>query len=171
MSILAIDAGTTGVTALVIRPDGTVPGRGYQEFRQYFPEPGWVEHLPEDIWQATLTACGQALDRADGTAVTCIGITNQRETAVLWDRATLAAPRRAIVWQDRRTARICGELREAGHEPRVASLTGLRLDPYFTGTKLTWLAEHEPATWQGLADGRLAAGTVDSYLIARMTGG
>ena len=153
MSVLAIDAGTTGVTALVVTEAGLVASRGYQEFRQYFPQPGWVEHLPEDIWQATLAACRQALDQAGGTAVSCIGITNQRETAVLWDRATLAAPRRAIVWQDRRTARICAQLREAGHEPRVAALTGLRLDPYFTGTKLTWLAEHEPATWQGLADG------------------
>jgi glycerol kinase len=171
MSVLAIDAGTTGVTALVVTEAGLVASRGYQEFRQYFPEPGWVEHLPEDIWQATLAACRQALDRADGTPVSCVGITNQRETAVLWDRATLAAPRRAIVWQDRRTARICARLREEGHEPRVAALTGLRLDPYFTGTKLTWLAEHEPATWQGLADGSLATGTVDAYLIARMTSG
>ncbi|HTT52896.1 MAG TPA: glycerol kinase [Streptosporangiaceae bacterium] len=171
MSVLAIDAGTTGVTALVVTGDGLVAGRGYQEFRQYFPQPGWVEHLPEDIWQATLTACGQALDRAGRTPVSSVGLTNQRETAVLWDRATLAAPRRAIVWQDRRTARICAQLREAGHEPRVAELTGLRLDPYFTGTKLTWVAEHEPAIWQGLADGTLAVGTVDSYLIARLTGG
>jgi glycerol kinase len=132
-----------------------------------------VEHLPEDIWQATLTACRQALERAGAgqRAVTALGITNQRETAVLWDRATLAAPRRAIVWQDRRTARLCGELREAGHEGRVSELTGLRLDPYFTGTKLTWLAEHEPAIHDGLAGGSLAAGTVDSYLIARLTGG
>ena len=171
MSVLAIDAGTTGVTALVVTEAGLVAGRGYQEFQQYFPQPGWVEHQPEDIWQATLSAARQALDRAGGTPVSCVGLTNQRETVVLWDRATLAAPRRAIVWQDRRTARICARLREAGHEPRVASLTGLRLDPYFTGTKLTWLAEHEPATWQGLADGTLATGTVDSYLIARMTGG
>jgi glycerol kinase len=171
MSVLAIDAGTTGVTALVVTEAGLVASRGYQEFRQYFPQPGWVEHQPEDIWQATLAACRQALDQAGPGTVTCIGITNQRETAVLWDRATLAAPRPAIVWQDRRTARICAQLREAGHEPRVATLTGLRLDPYFTGTKLTWLAEHEPATWQGLADGTLATGTVDAYLIARMTGG
>ena len=104
--------------------------------------------------------------------MSCIGITNQRETAVIWDRATLAAPRRAIVWQDRRTARICAQLREAGHEPRVTELTGLRLDPYFTGTKLTWLAEHEPATWSGPGRRlRSPSGTVDSYLIARMTGG
>ncbi|HUY45298.1 MAG TPA: glycerol kinase GlpK [Streptosporangiaceae bacterium] len=171
MSVLAIDAGTTGVTALVVTSGGLVAGRGYQEFRQYFPQPGWVEHLPEDIWQATLAACRQALDRAAGPPVGCVGITNQRETAVIWDRATLAAPRRAIVWQDRRTARLCDALREAGHEARVSALTGLRLDPYFTATKLTWLAEHDPVTWQGLADGSLAAGTVDSYLIARMTGG
>jgi glycerol kinase len=182
MSVLAIDAGTTGVTALVIRADGTVAGRGYQEFRQYYPQPGWVEHLPEGIWQATLAACGQACERAGagrpgradrpGTdPVRCIGVTNQRETAVIWDRATLTAPRRAIVWQDRRSAELCERLRAAGHEPRVTALTGLRLDPYFTGTKLTWLAEHEPGLWAGVLDGSLAVGTVDSYLIARMTGG
>jgi glycerol kinase len=170
MSILAIDAGTTGVTALVIRPDGTVSGRGYQEFRQYYPEPGWVEHLPEGIWQATLDACAQAVGRA-GDPVVCVGLANQRETAVIWDRVKLTAPRRAIVWQDRRTAALCGELRAAGHEPRVTELTGLRLDPYFTGTKLTWLASHEPELWAGVVDGSLAVGTVDSYLIARMTGG
>jgi glycerol kinase len=173
MSILAIDAGTTGVTALVIRPDGTVCGRGYQEFRQYYPEPGWVEHLPEGIWQATLAACAQAVPLADGAddPVSCVGLTNQRETAVLWDRATLTAPRRAIVWQDRRTAGLCERLRSAGHEPRVTELTGLRLDPYFTGTKLTWLAEHEPELWAEVTGGSVAVGTVDSYLIARMTGG
>ncbi|MBO0775184.1 MAG: glycerol kinase, partial [Actinobacteria bacterium] len=172
MSVLAIDAGTTGVTALIITPDGAATARGYQEFRQFYPRPGWVEHLPEGIWQATLAACRQALDgAAGGGPVTCVGITNQRETAVVWDRASLAAPRRAIVWQDRRTARICDRLREAGHEDRVSDLTGLRLDPYFTGTKLTWLAEREPVIWQGLAGGSLAAGTVDSYLIARLTAG
>jgi glycerol kinase len=181
MSVLAIDAGTTGVTALVVAPDGRVAARGYREFPQHYPQPGWVEHLPEQIWQATLAACRQALDGAGartpgrvapgGEPVTCVGITNQRETAVIWDRVALTAPRPAIVWQDRRTARICGALREAGHEERVTELTGLRIDPYFTGTKLTWLAEQEPATWAGLADGSLAAGTVDSYLIARLTGG
>ena len=179
MSVLAIDAGTTGVTALIVAADGTVTGRGYQEFRQYFPQPGWVEHLPEGIWQATLAACAQALDRAGtnpsaaaaASPVTCVGLTNQRETAVIWDRATLAAPRRAIVWQDRRTAEICAELRDRGHEDQVSLLTGLRLDPYFTATKLTWLARNEPAMWSGVLDGALAVGTVDSYLIARLTGG
>ena len=172
MSVLSIDAGTTGVTALVISSDGSVAGRGYQEFGQFYPRPGWVEHLPEGIWQATLAACAQALDGAAAAVrPTCVGITNQRETAVIWDRATLVAPRRAIVWQDRRTADICARLREAGHEPRVSALTGLRLDPYFTGTKLTWLAENEPALWADVRGGSLIVGTMDSYLIARLTGG
>ena len=171
MSVLAIDAGTTGITALIVTADGGVSGRGYSEFSQYFPEPGWVEQAPSEIWEATLAACRAALAAAeDQEPVTCVGITNQRETAVLWDRTTLAAPHRAIVWQDRRTARICAELREAGHEERVAALTGLRLDPYFTGTKLTWLSRHAPV-WEGVVSGAVAVGTVDSYLIARLTGG
>ena len=171
MTVLAIDAGTTGVTAAIITESGAVAARGYQEFRQYFPQPGWVEHLPEGIWQATLAAAAQAVESAGSPTLAGVGITNQRETAVIWDRATLAAPRRAIVWQDRRTAAICAALRDIGYEPRVAALTGLRLDPYFTATKLTWLAEHEPGTWAGVEDGSLAVGTVDSYLIARLTGG
>ncbi|HTS97194.1 MAG TPA: glycerol kinase GlpK [Streptosporangiaceae bacterium] len=169
MSVLAIDAGTTGVTALVISADGAVTGRGYQEFRQFYPQPGWVEHLPEGIWQATLAACGQALDGADPPS--CVGITNQRETAVIWDATTLATPRRAIVWQDRRTAALCAQLRDEGHEARVTALTGLRLDPYFTATKLTWLARNEPSLWAEVRAGAAVVGTVDSYLIARLTGG
>ncbi|MFG1944651.1 FGGY family carbohydrate kinase [Nonomuraea sp. NPDC048826] len=170
MSVLAIDAGTTGVTALVVTEDGRIESRGYEEFAQHFPRPGWVEHNPEDIWQATLSACATALRGAARTPA-CVGITNQRETAVLWDRRSLAAPRRAVVWQDRRTAGICERLRDAGHEPRVTELTGLRLDPYFTGSKLTWLAEHDPAAWEGVTSGRVVVGTVDSYLIARLTAG
>src|SRR5690606_3448038 len=137
VSVLAIDAGTSGITALVVTEDGRIDGRGHREFPQHFPEQGWVEHDPEEIWRATLEACRAALE-SSATVPRCVGITNQRETAVLWDRRTLAAPRRAIVWQDRRSAEICARLRE--HEPRVAELTGLRLDPYFTATKLTWLA-------------------------------
>jgi glycerol kinase len=170
VSVLAIDAGTTGVTALVVGEDARVLARGYEEFPQHFPRPGWVEHEPEQIWQATLSAVRQALERSD-TAPTAIGITNQRETAVLWDRDSLAAPRRAVVWQDRRSAAICDELREAGHEDRVRELTGLRFDPYFTGTKLLWLAEHDPRSWQGVAEGAVLIGTVDSYLVARLTAG
>jgi len=168
--VLAIDAGTTGVTALVVSPEGAVVAKGYQEFPQHFPRPGWVEHAPEAIWQATLDATRLALDATD-LQVSAIGITNQRETVLLWDRETLSAPRRALVWQDRRTADICARLRDAGHEPRIAELTGLRLDPYFSGTKLTWLAEQEPHTWALVESGRYVVGTVDSYLIARMTRG
>jgi glycerol kinase len=171
MSVLAIDAGTTGVTALVVAPDGRVAAKGYQEFAQHFPEPGWVEHAPEEIWQATLEATRAVLERYDASQLRAVGITNQRETVLLWDRETLGSPRRAIVWQDRRTAAICDRLRDEGHEPRVAELTGLRLDPYFSGTKLTWLAENEPRTWGLVEEGRYAVGTVDSYLVARMTRG
>jgi glycerol kinase len=171
VTVLAIDAGTTGVTALIVTEDGRIAARGYEEFAQHFPQPGWVEHEPEQIWQATLAACRAALETKGVEPPTAIGITNQRETAVLWNKKTLAAPRRAIVWQDRRTAAICDELRDAGHEPRVAELTGLRLDPYFTGSKLTWLARNDPATWQHVEAGDVVIGTVDSYLIARLTAG
>ena len=173
MTILAIDAGTTGVTALIVTPEGSIAARGYQEFAQHFPQPGWVEHAPEEIWQATLEATRACLTAWSGRRedIQGIGITNQRETIVLWDRETLGSPRRAIVWQDRRTADICLRLKDAGHEDRVRDLTGLRLDPYFSGTKLTWLQENEPHTWALVESGRYAIGTVDSYLIARMTRG
>src|SRR5512147_1443577 len=156
MSVLAIDAGTTGVTAVVVTPEGTIAAKGYQEFAQHFPQPGWVEHSPEEIWQATIEATRAVVNAYGRDDLTAVGITNQRETVLLWDRETLGSPRRAIVWQDRRTAEICTRLREAGHEERVAELTGLRLDPYFSGTKLSWLAEHEPNTWALVEDGRYA---------------
>src|ERR1700710_1305586 len=168
MPVLAIDAGTTGVTALVVGEDGGVLARGYREFAQLFPRPGWVEHEPDDIWTATVAACRQALAGTDQQP-TCIGITDQRETAVVWDRRTLHSPRPAIVWQDRRTTGICDSLRDAGHEPRGAALTGVRLDPYFTATKYCWLAAEEPDLWEGVREGSLVLGTVDSYVIARLT--
>ena len=171
MSVLAIDAGTTGVTVVVVTDDGGIAAKGYQEFRQHFPKPGWVEHAPEEIWQATLEAAREAIAQVDASELKAVGITNQRETILLWDRETLGSPRRAIVWQDRRTAEICTRLKDAGHEERVAELTGLRLDPYFSGTKLMWLAEEEPHTWALVESGRYAVGTVDSYLIARLTRG
>ncbi len=171
MSVLAIDAGTTGVTAVVVTPEGSIAAKGYQEFAQHFPQPGWVEHSAEEIWQATIEATRQVLKLVDQSELKAIGIANQRETVVLWDRETLGSPRRAIVWQDRRTADICERLRTEGHEERVSQLTGLRLDPYFSGTKLTWLRENEPHTWALVEQGRYAVGTVDSYLIARMTRG
>ncbi|MDF1603033.1 glycerol kinase [Nocardioides sp. YIM 152315] len=170
-AILAIDAGTTGVTALVVEHDGRIVARGYEEFSQHFPQPGWVEHSPEEIWQATLESCRSALSSYDAGRLRGIGLTNQRETVLLWDRETLGSPRRAIVWQDRRTADLCTRLQDDGHEARVRELTGLRLDPYFSGTKLMWLAEHEPHTWALVESGRYAIGTVESYLIARMTRG
>lgn len=172
-NVLAIDAGTTGVTAVIVTAEGTIAAKGYQEFAQHFPQPGWVEHSPEEIWQATIEATRNALRTWGGVPgdLAGIGITNQRETVLLWDRETLGSPRRAIVWQDRRTSEICDRLRSAGHEERVAELTGLRLDPYFSGTKLAWLAEHEPHTWSLVESGRYAIGTVDSYLIARMSRG
>ena len=168
--VLAIDAGTTGVTALVVAEDGTVAARGYREFPQHFPEPGWVEHEPDEIWAAVLGAAQDAVDAAPSPPV-AVGVTDQRETAVVWERDTLRSPRRAIVWQDRRTTQLCARLQRDGHEDRVRELTGLRLDPYFTGTKLAWLREHDPATWQGVVAGALAVGTVDSYVVARLTGG
>src|SRR4029079_11318325 len=154
VSVLAIDAGTTGVTALVVEQDGTIAAKGYQEFAQHFPQPGWVDHAPEEICQAALEATRQVLDKYDGKQLQSVGITNQRETVMLWDRETLGSPRRAIVWQDRRTAAICHRLRADGQEPRAEAATGLRLYPYFSGTKLVWLAENEPNTWALVVEGR-----------------
>jgi len=170
MAVLSVDAGTTSVTAAVVTPDGQVVAKASREFPQHFPADGWVEHDPADIWQATLTATAAAVGGTQ-EPITALGITNQRETIVFWDRETLGSPRRAIVWQDRRTAGRCEQLRDAGHESLVRDRTGLRLDPYFSATKLQWVAEHDPRTWSGVVAGRVAVGTVDSYLIARMTRG
>jgi glycerol kinase len=170
-SILAIDQGTTGTTCLVIREDGRVAGRAYSEFTQYFPQPGWVEHDADEIWDVTCRVAREALAAAAGTDVRGIGITNQRETIVVWDRNTLQPVHRAIVWQDRRTAPICAELEEAGHLSMVRERTGLVLDPYFSGTKLTWLLREHPELRPRAEAGELAAGTIDSWLIAKLTGG
>ena len=170
MAILAIDAGTTGVTALVVDEACTIVSRGYREFPQYFPRPGWVEHDPDEIWAATLESVSDALANTTET-VTAIGITNQRETVVVWDRRTLHAPRRAIVWQDRRSAGIVEELRGRAMERNIRNTTGLGLDPYFSSTKLLWLSRNEPALWADVHAGRYAVGTVDSYLTARLTAG
>jgi glycerol kinase len=173
MSILAIDAGTTGVTALLVSGDLHIIARGYSEFPQHFPADGWVEHDPGEIWAATLTALRELLATPEASAdpPTAVGITNQRETICFWDRETLGSPRRAIVWQDRRTAGMCASLREAGNEPLVERVTGLRLDPYFSGTKLAWVRKEDPQTWRRVVAGEVAVGTVDSYLVARMTRG
>ncbi|NNG16443.1 MAG: glycerol kinase GlpK [Gemmatimonadales bacterium] len=169
-SILAIDEGTTGSTALVIHQDGRVLARGYREFTQYFPRPGWVEHDPVEILNVTIEAVQEAIAEA-GEMPVGIGITNQRETIVVWDRTTLEPLARAIVWQDRRTAGRCQELRSSGVEPMVRERTGLLFDPYFSATKLAWLIENDPALRARAERGDVAAGTIDSWLIARLTGG
>lgn len=168
-SILALDQGTTGSTALVIHQDGTILGRGYREFTQHFPEPGWVEHDANEIFQVTLEAAREAIAAA-GTVPAGIGITNQRETVVLWDRRTLEPVCRAIVWQDRRTADRCRQLKAAGHEPALQASTGLVLDPYFSATKIEWLLS-DPDHRRRAERGEIAFGTVESWLIARLTGG
>ena len=171
--ILAIDEGTTGVTCLVVAEDGRTVARRYSEFTQHFPRPGWVEHDAEEIWTVTRRLCAEAIDAAsdEGVAVEGIGITNQRETVVLWDRSTLEPVHPAIVWQDRRTTELCQALRAAGHEPEVQRRTGLVLDPYFSGTKLLWILRENPSLRARAEAGELAAGTIDSWLIARLTGG
>lgn len=170
MAILAIDAGTTGVTVLMVSEEGIILSKGYEEFPQYFPKSGWVEHDPEEIWQATLKASKIAIEGA-GVKPTAIGITNQRETVVLWDKNTLKSPRKAIVWQDRRTANLVVELRNAGHEDKILEKTGLGLDPYFSSTKFLWLSKKEPEIWSEVLSGAVLIGTVDSYLISRISGG
>jgi glycerol kinase len=168
-SILALDQGTTGSTALVVHQDGTVLGRGYREFAQHYPRPGWVEHDPDEIVRVSLAAMREALASA-GERPAGIGITNQRETVVLWDRHTLEPVGPAIVWQDRRTAERCAQLRRDGTEAMLRRRTGLVADPYFSATKIEWLLK--VAGLRSQADGgSLAAGTIDSWLIAKLTGG
>ncbi|HEV2075406.1 MAG TPA: glycerol kinase GlpK [Thermoleophilaceae bacterium] len=164
--ILAIDQGTTGSTCMVFDGRGQVAGRAYREFGQHFPRPGWVEHDAEEIWEVTRAVAGEAMGDAevDGSGLAGIGITNQRETVVVWDRHTGEPLHRAIVWQDRRTSARCDELREAGHEQLVRERTGLMIDPYFSGTKLEWLAR------EGVLDSSAAVGTIDSWLVFKLTG-
>lgn len=171
--ILAIDQGTTGTTCLVIGRDGRVRGRGYREFTQHFPRPGWVEHDAAEIWRVTrevaheaAAGAGVALDALAG-----IGITNQRETIVLWDRATGEPVHRALVWQDGRTADVCRRMKAEGHEAEVRERTGLVIDPYFSATKLAWLLDAVPDARRRAEAGELAAGTIDSWLVWKLTGG
>jgi glycerol kinase len=170
-SVLAIDQGTTCTTCLVLSEDGRVLGRGYSEFTQHFPQPGWVEHDALEIWEVTRAVAREALASAADADILGIGITNQRETIVLWDRESLVPVHRAIVWQDRRTAGLCAGFKEAGHEAEIRERTGLVLDPYFSGTKLLWLFREHPDLRARAEAGELAAGTIDTWLIARLTGG
>jgi glycerol kinase len=169
--VLAVDAGTTGVTALVVSEDAHVLARGYREFPQRFPRPGWVEHDPIEIWDATLAAATEALEGAGLAArdVAALGITNQRETTVLWERATLRPVHPAIVWQDRRTAERCDALR--AEEPRIRARTGLVLDAYFSATKIEWLLGAVEGLRRRAERGEIAFGTVDAWLVAKLTGG
>ncbi|MFN8175612.1 MAG: glycerol kinase GlpK [Solirubrobacteraceae bacterium] len=170
--ILAIDEGTTGVTCLVFDGDAELLGRSYREIEQHFPRPGWVEHDPAEIWEATHAVAGEALADAgcEPGELEAIGITNQRETVCVWDPASGEPLHRAIVWQDRRTAARCGELRRAGHEPHVRGATGLVLDPYFSGTKIAWLLENVPGLRERAERGQALFGTIDSWLIFKLTG-
>ena len=171
--VLAIDQGTTSSRAMVFRNDLSVAGLAQQEFPQHFPASGWVEHDPEDIWNSTIATCRDALKKANLAAkdIAAVGITNQRETTVVWDRSTGKAIHRAIVWQDRRTADICAKLKDEGHEPAITAKTGLIIDPYFSGTKIAWILDNVPGARERAERGELLFGTVDCYLLWRLTGG
>jgi glycerol kinase len=171
--ILALDQGTTSSRAIVFDDSGAIRAVAQREFQQIFPKPGWVEHDPDEIWESQLATAREALSQAGLGAgdVAALGITNQRETVVVWDRRTGRPLHNAIVWQDRRTAEDCDRLRHSGHLPSFRRKTGLVLDPYFSGTKLAWLLRNVPDVRTAAADGRLAFGTVDSWLIWNLTGG
>ena len=171
--ILAIDQGTTSSRALIFDKDQNVVAMAQQEFTQIFPASGWVEHDPDEIWQSVLSVIREVIETA-GIAVdqiAAIGITNQRETTLIWDRQTGKPVHNAIVWQDRRTAPFCADLRSAGHEALFSEKTGLLLDPYFSGTKIRWILDNVDGARKRADTGELAFGTVDSFLIWRLTGG
>ncbi len=172
-AVLAIDQGTTGSTGLIIDDSGRVRTRSYSEFTQHYPRPGWVEHAPDEIWRVTSRVAREALAgaRTERLDVVGLGITNQRETTVLWDRQSGKAVHRAIVWQDRRTAARCRALKEQGREEWIRARTGLVLDPYFSGTKLEWLLENVSLARKRADAGELAFGTIDSWLIWKLTNG
>ena len=171
--VLAIDQGTTGTTVLVLDRRLSVRSKVNQEFRQIFPKPGWVEHDLEDIWGSTLHTIGRALREAGitGRDIAAIGITNQRETTALWERRSGKPVHHAIVWQDRRTTEACAALKAAGHEARVREKTGLVIDPYFSATKIRWLLDNVKGVREKAEAGALAFGTIDTFLVWRLTGG
>ncbi len=172
-NILAIDQGTTSTRSIVFGGDLAIRGTAQREFRQIYPASGLVEHDPEDIWATTLETARGALAaaRLDASEIAAIGITNQRETTLLWDRATGKPIANAIVWQDRRTADLCERLRGEGVEPTFSAKTGLILDPYFSGTKIAWMLDHVEGARAAAKAGKLAFGTVDTFLLWRLTGG
>ncbi len=171
--ILAIDQGTTSSRAIIFDANLRLKATAQEEFAQHFPASGWVEHEPDDLWETTLRTCRDAMDQAGITAadIAGIGITNQRETTVVWDKATGEPVHRAIVWQDRRTAEMCNALKKAGHEEMITDRTGLLLDPYFSGTKTSWILDNTEGARARAENGELLFGTVDCYLIWKLTGG
>lgn len=171
--ILSIDQGTTSSRAILFNLDGTIHAASQQEFTQHFPASGWVEHSPEDIWRTVREVCDEVMDKGCGETdeVIAVGITNQRETTVLWDRATGEAVYPAIVWQDRRTAKWCEALKKQSLEPSVNNKTGLLIDPYFSATKIRWVLDNVPGVRRRAEKGELAFGTIDSFLLWRLTGG
>lgn len=171
--ILAIDQGTTSTRCIVFDREGRPIATAQREFQQHYPELGWVEHEPEDIWRDTLATAREAIaeSKVGADNIAAIGITNQRETVVVWDRATGEAIHKAIVWQDRRTAETCAALKEQGNEEMVRAKTGLLLDPYFSGTKISWILDHVEGARARAEKGELAFGTIDCFLLWRLTGG
>ncbi len=170
--ILVLDAGTTSTRAMLFTPAGALQGVAQEELTQYYPQPGWVEHDAAEIWDKTLACTRQVVAAAGGAShIAAIGITNQRETVVAWDKVTGQPLHHALVWQDRRTADFCATLRDAGQEPVVQAATGLLLDPYFSGTKMRWLVDNVPAVAEAAASDRLALGTVESWLTWKLSGG
>jgi glycerol kinase len=169
--VAAIDQGTTGTTVLLLDGDERIVGRAYREIPQHYPAPSWVEHDPEDLYRSVLEALSEARTQAGNPTVQAVGITNQRETTILWDRQTGRAVAPAIVWQDRRTQEACAQLRTAGHEELIRQKTGLVLDPYFSATKIAWLLDADPTLRARAARGEIAFGTVDSFLATRLSGG
>lgn len=171
--ILAIDQGTTSSRAILFAPNLQIISAAQEEFAQHYPAPGWVEHDPLDLWSTVAATARAAIEKAgaDAREIAAIGITNQRETTLIWDRATGQPIYNAIVWQDRRTADTCDALKQSGHEPMITARTGLLLDPYFSATKVKWLLDHVPGARARAERGELAFGTVDSFLIWKLTGG
>ncbi|MGH7395381.1 MAG: FGGY family carbohydrate kinase, partial [Candidatus Methylomirabilales bacterium] len=171
--ILALDQGTTSCRAICFDRQGRALTVAQQEFAQHYPRPGWVEHDPQEIWETQLAVAREALRRGaiPAASVAGIGITNQRETVLFWDRRTGQPLTRAIVWQCRRTAEMCEQLKAAGHEATIRGKTGLVLDAYFSGTKLAWFLEHTPGLSEKARRGEACAGTIDSWLIFKLTGG
>ena len=169
--ILVLDQGTTSSRAIVFDAALQIVSVAQREFPQHFPAPGWVEHDPEDLWTSSLTVCQEAIAKAGLVAadIAGMGLTNQRETVVVWDRTTGKPIHNAIVWQDRRTAPLCDSLRDAGHEPMIAERTGLLIDPYFSASKIAWILDRVPGAREAATAGKLACGTVDSFLLWRLT--